>query len=125
VRGVPDKRIGDRLALGARPAVQLRTARRGVFGKKTATTDAQLVQVSVTGALLVTDTPIPDVEVGSRMDIVLQGRSTIAVVRRVVVHHDMALYGVELRQIDAWMQALIARAILQDRGDVGAGWAPR
>ena len=97
--------------LGARPAVQLRTPRRGVFGKKTATTDAQLVQVSVTGALLVTNTPIPDVEVGSRMDIVLQGRPSIATVRRVVVHHDMALYGVELRQIDAWMQALIDRAI--------------
>jgi hypothetical protein len=123
VEGVPDKRMGDRLAIASRPPVQLRTARRGVFGKKTTTTDAQLVQVSVTGALLVTDRPIADVVVGARMDIVLQGRRSTSIVRRIVEHHDMALYGVELRSIDPWLQALIDRAILEDRGDVRALWA--
>jgi hypothetical protein len=122
VEAVPEKRMGDRLVIASRPPVQLRTARRGVFGRKTATTDAQLVQVSVTGALVVTDRPIPEVDIGARMDIILQRRRSTAIVRRVVLHHDMALYGVELREIDPWMQALIDRAILEDRGDVRTLW---
>jgi hypothetical protein len=120
-----NRRMGDRLAIAARPAVQVRTARRGVFGRKVTTTDAQLVQVSVTGALLVTAHPIPEVAVESPMQIVLQGRCSTAVVRRIVVHHDMTLYGVELREIDSWLQALIDRAIVEDRGDVRSTWNAR
>jgi hypothetical protein len=98
--------------------VRLRHARRGVLGRRTEVAEGNLVQVSVTGALVVTAAPLRDVEVGTAIEVELKDRRTAALVRRVVVHHDMTLYGLELVAVDPWFQALIDRAITESRGDM-------
>jgi hypothetical protein len=115
-----ERRVGERLVIGSRPTVRLRHSRRGLIGRKTDAVDASLVQVSVTGALLVTEQPMRDVVVGSTVEIEIQGRRSSTVVRRVSEHHDMTLYGLEYRRVDEWFQALIDRAIAETRGDVRA-----
>jgi hypothetical protein len=117
-----DRRIGDRLLIGTRPAVQLRHTRAALFGQKTDVIDGQLMQVSVTGALVVTPHPIRGVGVGSVIDLLIRGRKSTATVRRIDAHHDMVLYGLELGRIDAWLQALIDRAANDARGDLEAAW---
>jgi hypothetical protein len=121
IRG--ERRVGERLVIGSRPRVRLRAGRRGLLGRKTEVAEGNLVQVSVTGALVVTSTPMRDVEVGTPIEIEVKDRATTAIVRRVVVHHDMTLYGLELVQVDSWFQALIDRAITESRGDLRVSWS--
>jgi hypothetical protein len=119
-RSPGERRVGERIVLGSRPQVRLRHNRRGLVGRRWDVAVGNLVQVSVTGALVVTAIPLQGVEVGTIVEIELQERRTTAIVRRAVVHHDMTLYGLELVDIDRWFQALIDRAITEARADARA-----
>ena len=115
---VIDRRMGARYVIPSRPAIELHHTRKGRFGPKVDTIDGMLVEVSVTGAMVVTSAALRDVEVGTVVALLLQGRKSTAIVRRMVVHHDMAFYGLEYRRIDDWLQALIDRVVTTERGEL-------
>jgi hypothetical protein len=117
-----ERRLGQRTVIQSRPDVEVHYRRRAALRTKTDQTAAQLVQVSISGALLVTAAPMPSVEVGQVIQLVVQRDSSSVVVRRIDEHHDMTLYGVEFVTTDAWLQALIDRAVQAGRGDLVAAW---
>jgi PilZ domain-containing protein len=117
-----EKRLGARSLIPSRPEVEVHHRRRTALRTRTDRTTAQLVQVSITGALLVTAASMPGLEVGHTVDLVVQGRHSTVVVRRIDEHHDMTLYGVEYVTIDAWLEALVDRSVQAGRGDLVAAW---
>jgi hypothetical protein len=117
-----ERRLGRRTVIQSRPDVEVHYRRRAALRTKTDQTAAQLVQVSISGALLVTAAPMPSVEVGQVIQLVVQRDHSSVVVRRIDEHHDMTLYGVEFVTTDAWLQALIDRAVQAGRGDLVAAW---